>query len=111
MGNLQVLVHGASLGQKKYSKELLCSCRKMSEMSTEEQMFEYPKVLKQASMWYVTYSSQSGSVVYMFLNLRFLAFKCLTLKNDSFLHVVCKNKYCVAMVHMPVCAELQKPAC
>ena len=62
-------------------------------------------------MRYVTYSSESGSVVYMFVDLCFLAFNYLTLKNVSFFHVVCKNKDCVAIVHVPVFAEVQKPAC
>lgn len=37
-------------------------------------------------------SSESGSTVYMFISLHFLAFKCLFLKTGNFLHGICKNK-------------------
>lgn len=50
MGNLQVLVYGAALGEIEYSKEPLSSYRRMNEMATEEQVIEYPKVLKQVSV-------------------------------------------------------------
>lgn len=72
------------------------------------EMFGYPKVSTQVSMWCVTYvvRSESGSVVYTFLNLCFL-----DSEKHEFLHVVCKNKYCGVVRHMPVFAEVQKPAC
>lgn len=79
-------------------------------MSTEERMFEYPKLLKQVSVVCDLQFRIWFCCIIMFLDLSFLAFKCLTLKNGSFLHVVCKNKHCVAMVYMPAFAEVQKPA-
>jgi len=71
---------------------------------------EKPKVLKQRSV-ICDLQFRTGSVLDMFFSLRFLAFKCLTPRSGSILHVVCKKKYCVAMVHVPVLAELQKLPC